>query len=124
VVEDAGTLPGDALDPRRAMCVRVPAHKIARAIAGSIGGLLIATSANPSGAKPARTAREAANYFKGEIDAVVDGGPSPSSLPSTIVDVTGRKMVILREGAVPIDQLAHLADRIEKKLYLQEGNGS
>jgi L-threonylcarbamoyladenylate synthase len=124
IVEDAGALPSDVLGARRTMCVRLPASKIARAIAGSVGGLLIATSANPAGGKPAQSARVAADFFKGEIDAVVDGGPSPSALPSTIVDVTGRKMVLLREGSVPSEQLLQVVSDIERDTYFGEGNGS
>jgi L-threonylcarbamoyladenylate synthase len=124
IVEDVGALPADALDARKTMCVRLPASRIARAIAGSVGGLLIATSANPSGGRPARNARDAAEAFKGELDAVVDGGPSPLALPSTIVDAAGRKMIILREGAVPIDQLLQVADKVEKEIFFEEGNGS
>jgi len=124
IVEDCGALPGDVLDARRTMCVRVPANKIARAIAGSVGGLLIATSANPAGGKPAQNAQAAADLFKGEIDAVVDGGPSPSGLPSTIVDATGRKMILLREGSVPSEQLLQVVSDIERDTYFEEGNGS
>lgn len=124
LVEDTGVLPGDVLDARRTMCVRVPANRIAQALAGAVGGLLIATSANPSGGRPALNAREAGDFFRGEIDAVVNGGPSSLRLPSTIVDVTGRKMVILREGAISADQLSTLADDIERQTFFQEGNGS
>ncbi len=125
VIEDTGILPAIALDERRTFCVRVPANKISRALAGSVGGLIIATSANAAGGKPAHTAREAAEFFKGEIDAVVDGGASASELPSTIVDATGQKMVILREGAVPLGDLLRLAERIGKDMiFFKEGNGS
>jgi L-threonylcarbamoyladenylate synthase len=122
VVEDTENLPSDVLDPRRTICVRMPDNNIARAIAGALGGLLVATSANPSGHPPARSAKEAVEYFRGEIDAVVDGGPSTCKLPSTIVEVTGRKVVILREGAVSADRLSAVVAEFGKKLYSQEGN--
>lgn len=122
VVQDSGNLPSDVLDARRTICLRVPDNGIARAIAGALGGLLVATSANPSGRRPARTAKEAMEYFRGEIDAVVDGGPSTCKLPSTIVEVTGRKVVILREGAVPADKLSAVVAEFGKELYSQEGN--
>ncbi|RJP23758.1 MAG: threonylcarbamoyl-AMP synthase [Candidatus Abyssobacteria bacterium SURF_5] len=124
IIQDSGTLPADVVDARGTLCVRVPANRIARTISGSVGGLVIATSANPAGKKPARTAREATSWFKGEVDAVVDGGPSPSSLPSTIVEVTGRKMIILREGVISVDQLMALTNDIDKEIFFQEGNGS
>lgn len=114
VVSGPGTLPGNVLDSRKAVCVRVPDSPVARALAGSIGGLVIATSANPSGRAPARAAHEALEYFRGEIDAVVDGGPSASETPSTIVDVTGQNAIVLREGAVPSDRIKAVIAGIEK----------
>ncbi len=105
VTQDSGNLPGHVLGLRKTVCLRVPNNNISRAIASALGGLLVATSANLAEHSPAESAEEATRYFRGEIDAVVDGGPSASSLPSTIVDVTGQKVVILREGAVPRDRL-------------------
>ncbi len=105
IVKGPGKLPGHVLGPKGNVCVRAPRGKIARAIAARVGGLLVATSANPAGLPASRSAREAIEYFRGEIDAVVDGGPSESGLPSTIVDVSGEKIVILREGAVPSEKI-------------------
>ena len=115
VLEDSGNLPNEVLNENKTICLRAPDSKIARAIAGGLGGLVIATSANLATRPPARAAREAVELFRGEIDAVVDGGPSPSSLPSTIVDVTGRKVVILREGAIPAAKVRAVAQEFERK---------
>ncbi len=100
-----GKLPAHTIGPEGKVCVRMPRSKIARAIAARAGGLIVATSANPAGLPASRSAREAMEYFRGEIDAVVDGGPSDSGMPSTIVDVSGEKIVILREGAVPSEKI-------------------
>ncbi len=116
VLEGSDALPGHALDQRRRICLRIPENKIARALAASLSGLLVATSANPGGEPPAGSAREAANYFRGEIEAVVDGGPSAQGAPSTIVDVSGEKVVILREGAVPTDTILSVLAKARKKL--------
>jgi L-threonylcarbamoyladenylate synthase len=116
VLEDSGGLPVDVLDENRTICLRMPDSRIARAIAGALGGLVIATSANLAGRAPSRTAQEAMERFRGEIDAVVDGGPSASAQPSTIVDVTGSKVVILREGAVPASRVRAVVEEFERKL--------
>ena len=122
VVEGSAYLPGHVLDSRKTICLRVPENAIARSIAGALGGLLVATSANPAGRPAARSAHEATAYFRGEIDAVVDGGPSLTPSPSTVVDVSGQKVVILREGAVPGERILRvIADsskgpRSERKL--------
>ena len=62
-------------------------------------GPLTGTSANRSGAPPARTAREVEQAFGGEVDLIVDAGRTPGGLPSTVVDA-GDGIHIVREGAV------------------------
>jgi L-threonylcarbamoyladenylate synthase len=115
ILRDSGTLPGHMLGPGKSICVRVPDNGIACAIAGALGGILTATSANPAGCAAARSAREAMTYFRGEIDAVVDGGRSSHALPSTVIDVTGRETVIVREGAVSADRVRNLVAGIQNE---------
>ncbi len=115
ILEDSGGLPNEVLDASRTICLRMPDNTIARAIAGALGGLVIATSANPTGRAPARTVREAVEWFRGEIDAVVDGGTSSSAEPSTIVDVSGSKVVVLREGAIPAAKVRAVTEEFERK---------
>lgn len=91
------------------VALRLPGASFALDLARAFGRPLTATSANPSGLKPAQTAAQAAGYFKGEklkdkdIDLVVDSGPASSGPPSTIVDATGDAPVLLRAGAVPFE---------------------
>ncbi|HEX8354928.1 MAG TPA: L-threonylcarbamoyladenylate synthase [Pyrinomonadaceae bacterium] len=85
--------------------VRLPDDEDARGIVRACGGLLTATSANPAGEPPARTAEEAALYFKEAPGLVLDGGASRSELPSTVVDVSGERARLIREGVVPRAEL-------------------
>jgi L-threonylcarbamoyladenylate synthase len=80
--------------------VRLPDDSDARAFVRACGGLLTATSANPAGRPPARTAAEVADYFPEGPGLVIDGGATRTELPSTIVDVTGTKPRLIREGVV------------------------
>ena len=80
--------------------VRLPDDEEARAIVRACGGLLTATSANPAGRPPARTASEVADYFPTGLDLVIDGGATRTALPSTVVDVTGTSPRLIREGVV------------------------
>jgi L-threonylcarbamoyladenylate synthase len=86
--------------------VRLPDDAEARAIVRACGGLLTATSANPAGRPPARTAREVADYFPDGLGLVVDGGATRTELPSTIVDVTTPVPRLIREGVVTREELA------------------
>jgi L-threonylcarbamoyladenylate synthase len=80
--------------------VRLPADEPARSIVRACGGALTATSANPAGLPPARAAGEAARYFAGGLALVIDGGPSLTELPSTVLDVTSERPRLVREGVV------------------------
>ncbi|HWS88515.1 MAG TPA: L-threonylcarbamoyladenylate synthase [Pyrinomonadaceae bacterium] len=80
--------------------VRLPDDEEARAIVRACGGLLTATSANPAGRPPARTAAEVAGYFPDGLGLVIDGGATRTELPSTVIDVTGLRPRLIREGVV------------------------
>ena len=68
-------------------------------------GLLIGTSANKTGEKPPRTALEAAQQVGDKVDVILDGGPTPLGKSSTVVDVTAKKPVLIREGPISLDSL-------------------
>ena len=80
--------------------VRLPDDADVRALVGACGGALTATSANPSGEPPARSAAEVERYFRDRIDLVVDGGETRAEQPSTVLDITRDPPALVREGAV------------------------
>jgi L-threonylcarbamoyladenylate synthase len=63
-------------------------------------GPLTGTSANRAGASPAHTACEVEQAFGSGIDLIVDAGPTPGGLPSTVVEVD-ESLRIVREGVIP-----------------------
>ena len=83
-----------------AVGVRLPEDDSARAVVRACGGVLTATSANPAGQTPARTAMEVARYFPRGLGLIIDGGVSRSDLPSTVLDVSGDRPRLIREGVV------------------------
>ncbi|MCW3992766.1 MAG: L-threonylcarbamoyladenylate synthase [Candidatus Bathyarchaeota archaeon] len=85
--------------------VRVPDHDIARRLAGLSGGVIVSTSANRSGKSPPATAREAADEIGGEVDLILDGGASPLTQPSTVLDLSGERPQVLRVGPITEEQL-------------------
>jgi L-threonylcarbamoyladenylate synthase len=80
--------------------VRMPDDELALAIIQAAGGVLAVTSANPSGEPEARSAMEVWERLGGVIDGVVDGGQSPGAKPSTVVDVSGSAIRVLRDGVI------------------------
>ena len=80
--------------------VRVPADDAVRELVRLCGGALTATSANPSGREPARSAKEVIDYFGARVDLVIDGGEVTATEPSTVLDVTTSPPRVVRQGVV------------------------
>lgn len=91
------------------VAVRIPGESFALRLAMIASFPITATSANLSGQPPAQDAETVIKYFDGKIDLIVDGGITPGGLPSTIIDVTGDEVKILREGAVKKELLMFYA---------------
>ena len=85
--------------------VRISSHPIAAALCLALGCPLVATSANPSGAKEITSAQEVQEALESLVDTVINGGPTPGGLGSTILDVTADPPLVLREGAIPLSEL-------------------
>jgi L-threonylcarbamoyladenylate synthase len=111
VLPAAPAVPGFLAGPGRTIAVRVPPLAWLRALVLELAEPLTATSANVSGEKELADPREVEAVFKGEVDLLVDGGPAPGGLPSTIVDLTGERPRILREGRIPASQIETLLRR-------------
>jgi L-threonylcarbamoyladenylate synthase len=98
------SLQWDLGDTRGTVAIRMPDHEVALELLSRTGPLAV-SSANRTG-MPAATDADAAEEMLAEsVSVLVDGGPTPGSTPSTIVDVTGAKGRVLRLGAVDLDRL-------------------
>ena len=82
------------------VAVRIPGESFALALAEIAGFPITATSANPSGLPPADDAETVMHYFGDDVDLIINAGPTPGGIPSTIVDTTGDTIVIVREGII------------------------
>lgn len=82
------------------VAVRLPDHPVPRALAMGLGTPICGTSANLSGHRSPITAQDVLADLKGRIDLLLDGGPCPGGIESSIVDVTGPRPRLLREGAI------------------------
>ncbi len=73
---------------------------------------LTATSANISGKKSCVAANRVHYFFNGRIDLILDGGRSTVFLPSTVLDVSGEQVTLLRAGHIPIEEIKKIVPRI------------
>lgn len=100
--------------------LRVPAGSVPQGFLSACGCAVAAPSANRAGEPPACTAEEVLSVFRGTIDAVLDGGPTPLRQSSTVVRVTGADVEVLREGIVSARQIRQAASR--RVLFVCTGN--
>ena len=80
--------------------IRVPGHPVALALVRAAGCPVTAPSANPSGGAPPTTAAGVQRHFEGQVDLILDGGPTAGGAGSTIADCTTWPPRVLRQGPV------------------------
>jgi L-threonylcarbamoyladenylate synthase len=92
------------LAPEPTIGIRIPDHPDALALMDKTGPLAV-TSANFSGQQPPTTAQEVLTQLNHKIHLILDGGPTPGGIPSTVVDCTTSELTLLRPGPLSLSQL-------------------
>jgi len=87
--------------------LRIPDHSVPLMLLEKFGPLA-STSANPSGKIEVFTAEDVKMYFNGEVDMILDGGKSYSTIPSTVIDFTTPTPRIVREGQIREEQIKRI----------------
>jgi L-threonylcarbamoyladenylate synthase len=88
------------------VAVRLPNHPATRALIRRLGRALPTTSANVHGRPSPRTAHEAERELGDGVAVILDAGPAPGGIDSTIVDPLANPPRILRVGAVAPEEIA------------------
>ena len=114
IVTRSDRLPAAVAGGRNSVGLRVPAHPMARELIRSAGVPVAAPSANRFGAVSPTTAghviADLGDLLNPDRDVVLDGGPSPIGVESTIVDCTVDPVQVLRTGAVTAEQVRSILD--------------
>jgi len=97
----------DSVSATDSVGVRLPDHAVARSLLRAAGPMAV-TSANRSGRPSPSTAGEVLVQLNGRIAMILDGGKTPGGVPSTLVDCTGAKPVVMREGPISLAQILAL----------------
>ena len=93
--------------------LRVPAHPAMQALLRAVGRPLAAPSANASGSISPSRAEHVLKSLGGQIPLILDSGPTPRGLESTIVAPGPGGLRLLRLGPVPVDAGLEERERIE-----------
>lgn len=97
---------------RKTVAVRFPAHPVAQRLIAASALPLAAPSANRFQRVSPTTADHVLADLDGRIDAILDGGPCPIGVESTVLDLTGQVPLILRQGAVTPEQLRQVLGEV------------
>lgn len=106
------TIPDRATAGLKTVAVRCPSHPVARKLIRIAGVPLAAPSANRSGKPSPTTARDVKEDLNGKITLILDGGPTRVGLESTVIDATGNVPILLRPGAITVEQLERVVGKI------------
>ena len=87
------------------MGFRMPDNKIAFLLIKEAAVPVVAPSANISGRRPPTNAQEVLKNLSGKIEMVLDGGATQIGIESTVVDLSGQRYRILREGAISKEEI-------------------
>lgn len=94
------------------VAVRAPAHPVARRLIQLSGCPIAAPSANRFGRPSPTTAQHVLEDLDGRIDLVLDGGPTPIGVESTVLDLTQEPPMILRPGGVTLEELQEILGEV------------
>jgi L-threonylcarbamoyladenylate synthase len=110
-----GKLPDLLRGREGGIAVRYTSHPGIQRLVKDLGYPITSTSANRPGDPPAPGAERLAQMFEPELArgdlVILDGGVLGNVPPSTLIDCTGPAPLLIREGAVPRDELRRLVGR-------------
>ena len=90
------------------VAIRAPSHPAAQALLREAGRPIAAPSANRSGRVSPTEAAHVADELGDDVALILDDGPTPLGLESTVLDLSGEAPALLRPGAVTLEQLTGL----------------
>jgi L-threonylcarbamoyladenylate synthase len=90
------------------VAIRAPGHPAAQALLREAGRPIAAPSANRSGRVSPTEAAHVADELGDDVALILDDGPTPLGLESTVLDLSGEAPALLRPGAVTLEQLTEL----------------
>lgn len=94
------------------VALRVPSHRVARALMEMAGVPVAAPSANRFSRPSPTTAAHVLADLDGRIEVLIDGGPTDIGLESTIVDFTVDPPVLRRPGGLTLEQIRSVVPEV------------
>ena len=116
-------LPDEVTAGQNTVAVRVPNHPVCLELLTQVGRPLAVTSANLSGQPTPTTAQAVAAQLRGRLPLVLDGGPSPTTQASTIVDLSTSPPRLLRQGRLTLEALREYLPELTRRRFAMKDEG-
>ena len=112
VVKAQPTLRWDLGETNQTVALRMPLNPIAIELLNAVGPMAV-SSANKTGQPAATNVDEAISQLGEDVTIYLDGGQTPGNVASTIVDVSSGEIKLLRQGAIPLEEIRLIVPNIE-----------
>ena len=113
VMKKSGLIPPIVTGGLDTVAIRMPSHPSIRKLIEACGYPLAAPSANSSGMPSPTTAQHVFDDLNGKIPLILDGGECEVGVESTVVSLAGEKPILLRPGAITLEQLRAVLGTVE-----------
>jgi L-threonylcarbamoyladenylate synthase len=97
---------------KETVAVRVPNHPMALALLEQLEFPLAAPSANPFGCISPTTAMHVSNYFKENLEIVLDGGACKNGIESTIIGFENNQPILYRHGSISVEDIERIVGKV------------
>ena len=115
VLERHPQIPDDVSLGRKTVAVRMPSHLVAQALLQAAELPIVAPSANRFTRPSGTTAQHVYDDLAGHVDLILDAGPTPIGLESTVLDLTVTPPIVLRPGGITLDALRTVLPDIQQR---------
>ena len=113
VLEKHPSIPDLVTGGKTTVAVRIPNHPVALSLLTMLDFPLAAPSANPFGTISPTCAGHVYDYFKEELEIILDGGVCKSGIESTIIGFQNDKPVLYRHGSISINEIEQVVGKIK-----------
>jgi len=95
------------------VAIRMPRHQMALSLIEQTDSPIAAPSANPFGYLSPTTAEHVREQLGDQVDLILDGGPCPVGVESTIVSFLAERPRLLRSGGVSLEEIESFIGKVE-----------
>lgn len=117
VLPKADAIPEGVTAGLPTVAVRVPGHLVANSLLAAAGIPVAAPSANRSTQLSPTTGEHVLRSLGDAVDLILDAGPTPIGIESTVVDVTTSTPTLLRPGSITLDELMRVVGRVDQTTH-------